>query len=239
MNRLAAAGELSASIAHEINQPLTAIVTNTGAARRWLSREKLEVDKVKGTLDQIEHAADRATQIIRNLRAMFKRDTSAKSLVDINTVILGVLALGTSEFEKHQIKVEMELDHQLPSVAGNEVQLQQVVLNLVMNATEAMQSVQPRILRIHSRAAKPDIVQVSIEDSGTGVDPSEEQRLFKPLFTTKATGMGMGLSICRSIIESHNGRIWLSRAENRGSIFQFELPLSLHTASKAEQVTTG
>jgi signal transduction histidine kinase len=224
MNRLAAAGELSASIAHEINQPLTGIAANASAARRWLSREGPDIDKIKGILDQIERAADHATGIIKNLRTVFKRDTGDKSLVDINKIILTVLALGKREIEKHQIKVEMELGRQLPSVIGNEVQIQQVVLNVVMNATEAMHSVQPRILRVQSHLSKSNMVNVSIEDTGTGIDPSNVDRVFKPLFSTKAAGMGMGLSVCQSIIESHNGRIWASAGVDRGSIFQFELP---------------
>ena len=227
MNRMAAAGELSASIAHEINQPLTGIVANASAARRWLSREGLDIDKIKGMLDQIERAADHATSVIKNLRRVFKRDTTDKAEVDINKLILAVLALGKKEIEKHQIKVEIELDDQLPNVVGNEVQLLQVVLNLVMNATEAMHSVQSRILRIQSRRSKSNTVNVSIEDTGTGINPSEMHLIFKPLFTTKATGMGMGLSICHSIVESHNGRIWVSEGVDRGSIFQFELPITM------------
>jgi C4-dicarboxylate-specific signal transduction histidine kinase len=230
MNRFAAAGELSASIAHEINQPLTGIVANASAARRWLSKERPDTDKIRTSLDQIERAADRAASVIKNLRTVFKRDTSDKSLININKIILTVLAIGKREIEKHQIKVEMELDHQLPSVNGNAVQVQQVVLNLVMNAMEAMHSVQPRILRIQSRRSKSNTVNVSIEDTGTGIKPSEKHLIFKALFTTKATGMGMGLSICHSIIETHNERIWASEGVDRGSIFQFELPIAMDKA---------
>jgi PAS domain S-box-containing protein len=224
-NRFAAVGELSGSIAHEIKQPLTAILANASAARRWLSRERPDTDQVRKSLDQIQRAADHASSLIQNLRTVFKRDTGDKSLVDINKTILTILALGKGEIEKHKIKVEMELDHQLPSVIGNEVQVQQVVMNLVMNATEAMHSVQPRILRIQSRLSKSNTANVSIEDTGTGIDPSAKHLIFQPLFTTKANGMGMGLSICHSIIENHNGRIWASEGVGRGSIFHFELPI--------------
>jgi signal transduction histidine kinase len=227
VNRFAAAGELSASIAHEINQPITGIVARAGAARRWLTREKPEIDKAQAALDQIERAGLHASEIIQNIRTVFKRDTHDKVPVDLNRTILAVVALGRHEIQKYQIELRTELDERLPSVTANEVQLQQVILNLLTNAIEAMHFAQPRMLRIRSRLSKPDMVHVSIEDTGIGIDPSECGRIFKPLFTTKATGMGMGLSICRSIIESHGGRIWVSQGVDRGSVFQFELPANL------------
>jgi signal transduction histidine kinase len=224
VNRLAAAGELSASIAHEISQPLTGIVMRAGAAQRWLNRENPEIDNVRAALDQIERAGLHANEIIQNIRAIFKRDGNDRVPVDINKIILAVVALGQHEIRKHQIDLQMQLDERLPKVIGNEIQIQQVVLNLLMNAVEAMHSVQPSVLRIRSRLSKPEVVNVSIEDTGIGIDSSESDRIFKPLFTTKARGMGMGLSICRSIIEGHDGRIWASQGAVRGSIFQFELP---------------
>ena len=185
MNR-AAAGELSASIAHELNQPLTGIVTRASAARRWLAAERLDIDKARAALDQIENAGHRAADIIRNVRAVFKKDTHEKLPVDVNRLILEVLSSGEIEFKKHQIEVHTDLDDRLPSVTGNRVQLQQVILNLVMNAIEAMHSAQPRRLHVQSRLSKPDVVHVSIEDTGTGIDPANVDRIFKPLFTTKA-----------------------------------------------------
>jgi signal transduction histidine kinase len=130
------------------------------------------------------------------------------------------------ELQKHGIELQTRFKEDLPSVQGDKVQLQQVVLNLVMNAIESMHSVQPRVLKVQTGQPDPGLVHVSIEDTGTGIDPPNLERIFKPLFTTKATGMGMGLSICHSIIESHNGRIWASPAGNQGSIFQFELPVN-------------
>jgi C4-dicarboxylate-specific signal transduction histidine kinase len=227
VNHLAAAGELSASIAHEINQPLTGIVTRASAAKRWLARENLEIDKVRSALDQIERAGLHASEIIQNIRAIFKRDGHDRVPLDINRTILAVVALGRHEIQKHQIELQTQLDERLPSVRGNEVQLQQVILNLLMNAVEAMHFAQPRVLRVRSNHSKPEVVNVSIEDTGIGIDPSEADRIFKPLFTTKPRGMGMGLSICRSIIEGHDGRIWASQGAVRGSIFQFELPAAL------------
>jgi C4-dicarboxylate-specific signal transduction histidine kinase len=177
-------------------------------------------------LDHIIAAGHRAAEIVQNVRAMFKKDAPDNAPVRINRVVSAVLALVHSEIQKCQVEVQMAVDSQLPTVTGNEVQLQQVILNLVMNAIEAMHSTQRRELRIKSRLSKPDTVHVSIEDTGTGVDPSKLDQLFKPLFTTKARGMGMGLSICRSIIERHGGRIWASPSVRGGSNFQFELPTS-------------
>jgi signal transduction histidine kinase len=204
---------------------LTGIVSNASAVRRLLSNQTLAIDKVLGMVEQIEKAGHHASDIIQNIRATLRRDTQDKSFVDVNRIILAVLALGKKEIQKHEIKVKIELDDQLPTVNGNEVQLQQVVLNLVMNAVDAMASVQPRILRIQSHLSKAGRVQVSIEDTGTGIDPADVSRIFKPLFSTKATGMGMGLSICHSIIESHRGQLWVEAGADRGSIFQFELPV--------------
>jgi signal transduction histidine kinase len=226
MNRISGAGELAASIAHEINQPLTGIVARAGAARRWLAMETPNIDKVRASLDDIESAGHRAGEIIKNVRALFRGDTQDRVAVDLNSLIMQVLTIAQGEIKKHQIAIQTQLDDSLPSVIGNPVQLQQVVLNLVLNALEAMHSAEFRQLRVRSEISKPDMVRVSIEDSGTGIDPSNLDRIFKPLFTTKARGMGMGLSICRSIIEGHNGRIGAG-ISREGSTFQFELPANV------------
>jgi PAS domain S-box-containing protein len=224
MNRAATAGELSASLAHELKQPLTGIVTRASAARHWLEAENLNIDKARAALDQIETAGHRAADIIRNVCAVFKKDTHERKPVDVNRVIVEVMSLGEIEFKKHQIEVRTELDNRLPSVTGNRVQLQQVILNVVMNAIEAMHSAQPRRLRIQSSLSKPDVVHVSIADTGIGIDPANADAIFKPLYTTKEHGMGMGLSICHSIIENHGGRIWASPGAPSGTMVQFELP---------------
>jgi len=224
MNRAATAGELSASLAHEIKQPLTGIVTRASAARHWLAAENLSIDKVRAALDQIEAAGHRAAEIIRNVSAVFKKDTHERKPVDVNRVIVEVMSLAEIEFRKHQIEVHTNLDNRLPGVTGNRVQLQQVILNVVVNAIEAMQSAQPRRLRIQSGLSKPDVVHVSIADTGIGIDQANADAIFKPLFTTKEHGMGMGLPICRSIIENHGGRIWASPCAPTGTIVQFELP---------------
>jgi signal transduction histidine kinase len=222
VNRLATAGQLSASIAHEVNQPLAGIVANAQAALRWL--EKANVGEVREGLKRIVSEGHRASDIITNLRAMFKSDVQEKALVDINKLVLSVLALVRIDLQKHEIKLQTQLDDRIPQVLGNQVQLQQVISNLVMNAIESMGSSQTRALRIKTELSQSNTVQVSIEDTGTGIKSSDVAQLFKPMFTTKARGMGMGLSICQSIIENHDGRIWVSPGATGGSIFQFELP---------------
>jgi signal transduction histidine kinase len=181
------------------------MVTRANAALRWLSGENPNVGKAQDALNQIVAAGHRASDVVTSVRAMFRKDTQQKEPVEVNKLIRSVLGLVYMDLRKHSIESRTALGEDLPPVIGNEVQLQQVVLNLVMNAIEAMSSAEPRV---------------------SGIDPSYVDRVFKPLFTTKAHGMGMGLSICRSIIEAHGGRIWATAGATRGSIFQFELPTS-------------
>jgi C4-dicarboxylate-specific signal transduction histidine kinase len=227
LNRMSTAGELSATIAHEVNNPLMGIVTRANAALRWLSGEDPNVGKAQDALSQIVAAGHRASDVVTSVRAMFRKDPQEKGPVDVNKLIRSVLGLIYIDLRKHSIESRMNLGEDLPPIIGNEVQLQQVILNLVMNAIEAMSSAEPRLLSVKSEVTEHDTVHVSIEDSGSGIDPSIIDRIFNPLFTTKARGMGMGLSICRSIIESHGGRIWASAGVYRGSIFQFELPTNI------------
>lgn len=227
MNRLATAGELSASIAHEINQPLTGIILRATAALRWLAAERPDIAKARELLADIANAGHRASEIVVSIRAMFKKEANERGPVDINHLITTVLAIVRIDLRKNGIALRTQLDEHLPIVECDRVQIQQVVLNLVMNAIDSMHSLEPRVLEIRSEPSKPDFVHVSIEDTGTGVDPSDVDRIFKPLFTTKTRGMGMGLSICRSIIESHGGRIWVSPGTSRGAIFHFELPTTV------------
>jgi signal transduction histidine kinase len=222
VNRIATAGQLSASIAHEIRQPLAGMLASAQAALRWL--EKANVEEVRENLNGIVSDGHRASDIITNLRAMFKHDVQEKTLVDINKLVSSVLALARIDLHKHKTELQAQLDDRIPEILGNQVQLQQVILNLVTNAIESMSSSQTRVLRIKTELSQSNKVHVSIEDTGMGIKPSEVARLFKPMFTTKARGMGMGLSICQSIIENHDGRIWVSPGANGGSIFQFELP---------------
>ena len=224
MNRRAAAGELSASIAHEINQPLAGIATWASAALRWLRRETPNLEEAGAALEKIEAATHRAGDIVSSVRAMFNKDTSERLPVDVNRVILAVLAITRIDLQKNDVDLRTQLDNRILVIKGDTVQLQQVVLNLVMNAIDSMRSVRPRVLSVKSKLNGHDYVQVSIEDTGIGIDPADGDQIFKPLFTTKDHGMGMGLSICRSIIEGHQGKMWVTAGNPGGTIFHFELP---------------
>jgi signal transduction histidine kinase len=225
LNRLATAGELSAAIAHEIKQPISGMVAMANAAVRWLSRESPDIGRARDAMNKVVAAGHHASDIITNIRGVFGKDTQENTLCDVNQLIRTVLSLVYIDLRKHSIEARVNLSEQLPLVIGNKVQLQQVILNLVMNAVEAMVSAaEPRVLSITSEINEHNDVLVSIADTGSGIDVANLSRIFKPMFTTKARGMGMGLSICKSIIESHNGRIWVSVSVPRGSIFHFELP---------------
>jgi signal transduction histidine kinase len=226
MNRMATAGELSAAIAHEIRQPITGMVAMANAALRWLSREKPDIGRARDAMNRVVAAGHQAGEVITNVRGLFGKDTQEKIPTDLNTLIQSVLAVVSMDLRKHEIHSEVNLGEQLPPVLGNEVQLQQVILNLVMNAIESMNSTEPRVLSLKSEITGHNGVRISIADTGSGVDQANLKRVFEPMFTTKAGGMGMGLSICKSIIEGHNGRISVTAGETRGSIFQFELPIS-------------
>jgi C4-dicarboxylate-specific signal transduction histidine kinase len=225
--RVTTLGELTASIAHEVNQPLSGIMTRASAALRWLSGESPNVEKARETLRQIVEATHRASDVVGSVRAMFKKDTLDKSAVDINKLINSVLGLVYFDLRQNSIESQIHLGEAVPSVIGSAVQLQQVILNLIMNAIESMSAVEPRVLTIKSESNGDDKVRISVADTGSGIDPTHLHRIFDPLFTTKARGMGMGLSICRSIIESHQGRIWVAGDTSRGSIFQIELPTNV------------
>ena len=224
MNRMATAGELSASIAHEVNQPIVAVTLMTSAALHWLSMDVPDIQKTRDILSEIESAAHRASEIVAGVQAMFRKNTDERLPVDIKKMIFTVLQIVRIECERNRVEVQTDLADGLPDVLGDSVQLQQVVLNLVMNAVEAMHSAQSRILRIETRQSGHGMVRVSVGDTGAGIDPSNVGRVFERLFTTKSQGMGLGLAICQSIIHSHDGRIWVSSAPGNGSIFHFELP---------------
>jgi signal transduction histidine kinase len=224
--RLVTAGELSAAIAHEVAQPLTGMLGMANAAVRWLSKETPDIGRARDAMNKVVEAGHRADDVITNIRGLFGKGTQEKNPTDVNKLIRVVLGLVYLDLRKHSIESQVSLGERLPPVVGNEGQLQQVILNLVMNAIESMNSAEPRFLSIKSEIARHNGVRISIADTGTGITPSDLNRIFKPMFTTKDRGMGMGLSICKSIIESHNGRIWASAGAPKGSIFQFELPTS-------------
>lgn len=224
MNRVASAGQLSASIAHEVNQPLTGIVARASAGINWLRREKPDIAKAQAALQHIVEAAERASGIISSVRAMFRKETNERKRVDLNDIARAVVKIVRVDLQTADIDVELQLKNDLPAVMGDKVQLQQVVLNLVLNAIEAMRSGPRRSLRVQSYQSKPGLVRVLVTDTGPGIDASSVDQIFEPMFTTKSRGMGMGLAICRSIVETHGGRIWVSPAPAGGSIFQIELP---------------
>jgi signal transduction histidine kinase len=202
------------------------MVTMANAAVRWLSRESPDIGRARDLLNKVVAAGHNASEVITNVRGLFGKDTQEKTPCDVNNLIRTVLVLVYIDLRKYSIETQVNLSEQLPPVIGNAVQLQQVILNLVMNAIESMVLVaEPRVLSITSKSNEPTTVLVSIADTGSGIDVANLSRIFKPMFTTKARGMGMGLSICKSIIESHSGQIWVSAGAPRGSIFNFELPV--------------
>jgi len=223
MNRL---GAMTASIAHEINQPLAAIAANTSAALRWLANATPNLDEARAALESAGRETQRAAHVVEGIRAMFKNEGQNRVLLDINQLVREVLVLVQGELFKRGISLDTELTENLPQVMADRVQLQQVVMNLVTNAMDAMEPIVDRqkLLRVKSAIKDGDIVVVAIEDSGTGIDADKVDRLFDTFFTTKPNGMGMGLSICRSIIEAHNGRLGVSAGAQYGSVFRFELP---------------
>ena len=226
--RLMTMDVLSASIAHEMNQPLASIVTNADAASRWMARPTPDLGEVKATLEQIRNSAYRARDLIVSIRAMVKRDDRNRTALDLNDLVREVLTLTQRELQRNRVSVEVELDEHLPFVNGDRVQLQQVLVNLMTNAIDAMAEKKwPRILRIKSAVQEPSGVLISVADTGKGIDPNAVDRIFNPLFTTKSNGMGMGLAICRSIIEGHDGRLWASAGVEGGAVFQFVLPATI------------
>lgn len=227
MNRRAAIGAMSASIAHEIKQPLTAIVTNSDVGLGWLDKATPNVSQATAALKRIANDAYRANRVVESVRAMFQKDEQSRDLIDVNDVVREVLAFLRVELEEHDITVRTALSDGKAKVLADRIQLQQVVLNLVRNAIEAMGTMngKPRLLRIRSATDSREFM-VTIADSGPGVDPDIANRLFEPFVTTKGSGMGMGLSICHSIIETHGGRLSVAPANPHGAIFEIALPLA-------------
>jgi C4-dicarboxylate-specific signal transduction histidine kinase len=231
VSRLTTMGELTASIAHEVNQPLTAITNNGSACLRLLANRNLDPEVLQRALEEIVADGVRASAVIARIRAFIKKTTAEKNRLDINEVIQEVLALAGHELEKNRILVEYQLTKTLPLVWADRVQLQQVLLNLIMNGIEAMTAEeQPRLLRLESEMDKSGDILVAVRDSGTGFG-LEADRVFTPFFTTKPNGMGMGLPISRSIIEGHGGRLWTEPNVPRGAAFKFTLSVATESPS--------
>ena len=222
-NRVATMGQLTASIAHEVSQPIAAAVTNANTALRWLGARRPNLEEAKRALGRIVENGNRAGEVISRIRALIKKAPPRKDRLAINDAILEVVALTHGEAVKNSVSVRTQLADGLPIIEGDRVQLQQVILNLIVNAVEAMrgQSEAPRELMLSSEKTEPDGVRVAVADSGPGLAPENLERLFDAFYTTKADGTGMGLAICRSIIEAHGGRLWASANEPRGAVFQF------------------
>ena len=244
--RVTTVGEFAASIAHEVNQPLAGILTNANAALRWLARNSPNLAEAQQAIDRIIRDGNRAGDVISRMRALFKKAPAAKEPVDINLVIQEVLTLTQPELQKNRVSLRTQFAVDLPTALGDKIQLQQVILNLVVNAIEAMSGVTEKqrelhvsslkITESHSESSQETIeakvasepgstsLLISVRDAGPGLDPTELKHVFETFYTTKSHGMGMGLAISRSIIEAHNGRLWVTANPPRGAVFQFTLP---------------
>ncbi len=233
VTRVITMGELTASIAHEINQPLAAIVTNADACTVWLSSKPPNLEEARAAVDCIAQDGTRASEVIRHIRAMFTKDTPERTAVQVNELIREVGALLQAGASKNQVELQTELAIDLPPAMGDRVQLKQVIVNLALNGIEAMSAVidRPRRLVIRSERQNPEELLVAVRDSGVGIDPKAFKRIFDAFFTTKPQGMGMGLAICRSIVEAHGGRLWASANGDYGATLQFTLPADRDTAS--------
>jgi PAS domain S-box-containing protein len=225
VSRLTTMGELAASIAHEVNQPLTAVINNASACLRLLANRNLEDEVLRGALEGIIADGTRASAVLARIRSFIKKEPAEKNSLDINEVIQEVLALAGRELSEHLVLVDQQLSTDLPLVFADRVQLQQVLLNLIMNGVEALIAVtdRPRLLRVQSRMDESGDVLVAVSDSGTGFELGVD-RVFTPFVTTKAKGMGMGLSISRSLVEGHGGRLWATPNSPHGAVFSFTLP---------------
>jgi len=225
--RLTVMGELSASIAHEINQPLAAIITNGHACERFLTFSPPDLDEVKDAVGEIVRDGRRASEVLKRIRAMSKNSAPERGQVDVNQAIAEVLALTRDELLRHRVSVQTDLHSNLPTIMADRVQLQQVVLNLVMNGIDAMRAVadRSRILTVRSLLSDRGNIAVNVADSGIGLDPANRERIFDTFFTTKPEGMGMGLAISNTIIEAHRGRLWAESGSPFGAVFAFTLPL--------------
>ena len=234
--RVTSLGVLTASIAHEVNQPLSGIITNAGTCLRMLAADPPNVDGARETARRTIRDGTRASEVISRLRALYgKKDTTIES-VDLNEATREVLALSLSELQRNRVLVQQELADGLPLVAGNRVQLQQVILNLLRNASDAMSAVddRPRQLLIRTDGDEDDHVRLIVKDAGVGFAPQAADRLFESFYTTKNDGMGIGLSVSRSIIESHHGRLWATPNSGPGATFSFSIPRASEGATGAE-----
>jgi C4-dicarboxylate-specific signal transduction histidine kinase len=233
VTRMTTLGEMTASIAHEVSQPLAAMVANAEACLSWLRCGTPGVDAACRSVEWIIDDGNRASEVIRRVRTLAKKTSLEKMPLDVNDVVRETILLVRHELISHQVSLRMNLASALPTILGDRVQLQQVIINLVMNGIEAMQSVTDRPRELVVRSGQDELGQalISVADCGAGIAAENVDMLFNPFFTTKHGGMGMGLSICRSIMEAHGGRLWAMATVPHGSMFQFTLPVGTDSAS--------
>jgi signal transduction histidine kinase len=225
LSRVLSMGELTASIAHEISQPLTALVSNGQASIEWLSADPPNLEKARLTTESMVRDGARAGAVLGRVRAMFHKEAPVKDWTDLNAVIQELIVFLRNEADARQVSVRAQLSPALPSVMADRVQLQQVVMNLMLNGMDAMSDAKPKELVVRSQKENSAQVLIAVEDSGAGIDPNTVEKIFEPFFTTKPRGIGVGLSISRSIIESHQGRLWAGPRPGGGTVFQFTLPI--------------
>jgi len=221
--RITTMGEMAASIAHEVNQPLSGVVINGNACLRWMAGDPPNMGEVREAVQRIIRDGKRASDVIARIRSLSKKGVAEKEPLDLNETIAEVVAFAQGEVRRMRVTLRTDLAHDLPKIIGDRVELQQVVLNLVLNGLEAMSAVadRPRELVIETRREDAEHVRVAVRDVGVGLDPESIHRLFDAFYTTKQSGMGMGLSISRSIIENHGGRLWAVPNEGPGATFLF------------------
>jgi signal transduction histidine kinase len=229
---------LTASIAHEVNQPLSGIITNASTCQRMLNAEPPNIDGARETMRRTIRDGNRASDVIKRLRALFGKKDATTESVDLNEATREVIALSLSELQRGRVILRTELTDDLPPVTGDRVQLQQVILNLLLNASDAMSGIndRPRQLVIRTGRDEGDCVRLSVQDAGVGFDPQDVGRLFEAFYTTKTSGMGIGLSVSRSIIESHHGRLWATPNDGPGATFSFSIPRASRGVTDASSI---
>ena len=228
INRVSMMGELAASLAHEIKQPIAAAELDAGTCLRWLGRDQPDLDEARKPASRIIQDVTRASEIIGRVRSLYRKGEPQRELINVNEIIREMIGLLRGETRRHSISTHTELADDLPHVSADGVQLQQVLMNLMLNAVDAMkESDDAGKLTIKSRLNTGEQLLISVGDTGPGLPPGDAERVFDAFFTTKSQGTGMGLSISRSIIEAHGGRLWAAGASGRGATFQFTLPASV------------
>jgi C4-dicarboxylate-specific signal transduction histidine kinase len=228
VSRVTTMGELAASIAHEVNQPLGAIVGNADICLHWLNDKEVDLAQLREALQDIVSDGHRASEVISRIRSLVKKHAPEKSQVDLSVIAREVITLVNHEAKRQQVTLRSQLSDSLPIVMGDRVQLQQVLLNLVMNGIEAMAEIDPgkRELVVKTETFETGVL-VAVSDTGAGIEPSQAEQIFRPFHTTKSGGMGMGLAISRSIIESHGGKLWAGPNQHRGATFKLTLPTTV------------